>query len=242
MTEQQLDESSAEPLHAQLRKIFIEKIRTGSWEPGERISAELELSEEYTVSRSTIRQAVLALVNDGYLSRKRGKGTFVNPEKRDLSVLDLKFSIPSDSDHQLLKVATDYEDPSVAGYLSVAVNEPLTLLQRIRYINSEPVALESSWLVTRHFPDLTNSNMSLPLWDILQNDFDTQINYDSTAIEPVILSEDEERLLSCPTSPTAALLITRLGSTSDRQPVVYSQSLFRGDTSRAIFRSDADSC
>lgn len=239
MTEQQLDETSAEPLHAQLRKIFIEKIRAGSWGSGERISAELELSEEYKVSRSTIRQAVLGLVNEGYLSRKRGRGTFVSPEKRDLSVLDLKFSIPSDSDHQLLKVDADLVNSTVAGHLSAASDEPLTLLQRVRYIDGEPAALESSWLVTRRFPRLLNSNMSLPLWDILQNDFDTQINYDSTAIEPVILTEDEEHLLSCPTSPTAALLIKRLGSTGDGQPVVYSQSLFRGDTSRAIFRSDA---
>lgn len=239
MTEQQLDETSAEPLHAQLRKIFIEKIRAGSWESGERITAELELSEEYKVSRSTIRQAVLGLVNEGYLSRKRGRGTFVNPDKRDLSVLDLKFSIPSDSDHQLLNVDAGQINSTMARHLSVAADEPLTLLQRLRYIDGEPAALESSWLVTRRFPSLLNSNMSLPLWDILQNDFDTQINYDSTAIEPVILTEDEEHLLSCPTSPTAALLITRLGSTSDGQPVVYSQSLFRGDTSRAIFRSDA---
>ena len=65
------------PLYHQLKEIFIEKIINGEWRPEENIPNELDLCEQYGVSRGPVRQALDQLVREGLLSRKQGKGTWV---------------------------------------------------------------------------------------------------------------------------------------------------------------------
>ncbi|WP_078593928.1 GntR family transcriptional regulator [Evansella clarkii] len=52
------------------------KILQGFIQPHQKISSENELMKEYQVSRHTIRKAIDALVNDGWIYKKQGAGTF----------------------------------------------------------------------------------------------------------------------------------------------------------------------
>ena len=56
-------------------------IEDGEWKPGDKIPSENELCDKFEVSRMTIRQAINNLVEQGYLYRKRGIGTFVQLPK-----------------------------------------------------------------------------------------------------------------------------------------------------------------
>src|SRR5689334_18796077 len=69
--------SNTEALYVQLMTRIREGIMDGTLRPGTQIPTELELANDYQVSRGTIRQALLALVNEGLLERVRGRGTFV---------------------------------------------------------------------------------------------------------------------------------------------------------------------
>jgi DNA-binding LacI/PurR family transcriptional regulator len=55
----------------------MDRIGSGDWSPHSRIPPERELAEQFQVSRITAKHAMLKLVNDGWLYRHRGKGTFV---------------------------------------------------------------------------------------------------------------------------------------------------------------------
>jgi DNA-binding FadR family transcriptional regulator len=57
-------------------------IRLGILAPGSRLPSERELAEQLAISRSTLRQAITALVESGHLKSLRGRtgGTFVVPE------------------------------------------------------------------------------------------------------------------------------------------------------------------
>lgn len=48
----------------------------GHIKPGEQIPSENALSEEFSLSRHTVRKAISMLVNDGYLYTEHGKGTY----------------------------------------------------------------------------------------------------------------------------------------------------------------------
>src|ERR687883_565612 len=56
--------------------------RLGILAPGSRLPSERELAEQLAISRSTLRQAITALVESGHLTSVRGRsgGTFVVPE------------------------------------------------------------------------------------------------------------------------------------------------------------------
>lgn len=66
------------PKYQRLKEYIIEKINFGEWIAGDRITSENELAEQFDVSRHTIRQSLGELVNEGWLYRIQGKGTFVN--------------------------------------------------------------------------------------------------------------------------------------------------------------------
>lgn len=66
-----------EPRYRQLRAALLERIREGSYLPGTRIPTEPEIADEFSVSRMTANRAILSLVSDGWLHRKKKSGTFV---------------------------------------------------------------------------------------------------------------------------------------------------------------------
>lgn len=65
------------PLYQQIYHNLKTAIQDGTYKTDERIPSEAELSEEYGVSRITVRRAIEDLCSDGYLVKMQGKGTFV---------------------------------------------------------------------------------------------------------------------------------------------------------------------
>lgn len=76
-----LSEDSLVPLYRQVMDGITADIENGTYSVGSRIPSEAELSEIYSVSRITVRRAVKELSAEGLLTKKQGKGTFVNSPK-----------------------------------------------------------------------------------------------------------------------------------------------------------------
>jgi GntR family transcriptional regulator len=65
------------PYYYQLEGLLRQQIMHGRWQAGQRVPSEKQLCEFYAVSRTTVRQAVNNLVDEGLLYHVKGKGTFV---------------------------------------------------------------------------------------------------------------------------------------------------------------------
>src|SRR5258708_16252134 len=74
-----IDKSSPVPMYYQIMNQLREMILEGEYAVNSLLPPERELVETYQVSRMTIRQAILELVNEGILVRRRGVGTFIAP-------------------------------------------------------------------------------------------------------------------------------------------------------------------
>ena len=61
----------------QLKQILHKLIQKGKYKPGDLLPPEQRLCVEFGVSRITVRKALDLLVQDGFLYRERGRGTFV---------------------------------------------------------------------------------------------------------------------------------------------------------------------
>jgi len=66
------------PLYLQVASVMRQRINSGRWLEGEKISTLEELEEEFGVARVTIRQAVELLRAEGLLQAQQGRGTFVS--------------------------------------------------------------------------------------------------------------------------------------------------------------------
>ena len=71
------DTNTFVPLYYQLKLHIESQIRSGIWRPGDQVPSESDLGEKFHISRTTVRQALGELVNQGLLTRVQGKGTFV---------------------------------------------------------------------------------------------------------------------------------------------------------------------
>ena len=65
------------PAYYKLQMELLQDIENGRWAPGEAIPPERRIAEDCGVSLGTVNRALANLVNDGYLKRIQGKGTFV---------------------------------------------------------------------------------------------------------------------------------------------------------------------
>jgi GntR family transcriptional regulator len=66
------------PLYIQVASVMRQRIESGQWAPGQRISTLEELEREFQVARVTVRQAVGILQEDGLLHAQQGRGTYVS--------------------------------------------------------------------------------------------------------------------------------------------------------------------
>jgi GntR family transcriptional regulator len=72
-----IDRSSPVPYWFQLAGVLEDTISAGLWRPGERLASESELCGHFGISRTTVRQALGRLEQEGMVERRKGFGTFV---------------------------------------------------------------------------------------------------------------------------------------------------------------------
>src|SRR5262249_53994776 len=92
-----VDKTDPIPRYLQVRKILEETIRSGQYGRGSRLPGEREIARDLNVSQMTVNKAVLALVQDGWLHRETGNGTFVRSDFRPPAptILRLGFAVPT---------------------------------------------------------------------------------------------------------------------------------------------------
>src|SRR5262245_59490264 len=87
MRESRIDRQSPLPFYYQLSEILERGIIAGSWEPDEKLPSEFELCERFSLSRSSVRQALDRLDRRGLITRRKGYGTFVRRTQPGLWLL-----------------------------------------------------------------------------------------------------------------------------------------------------------
>lgn len=77
MAQDTINRESVIPVSDQIVKILKDRINDGVYASGERLPVEADLAEEFAVSRSTVRNALLSMASASLVERKWGRGTFV---------------------------------------------------------------------------------------------------------------------------------------------------------------------
>jgi GntR family transcriptional regulator len=156
-----IDRQSPVPLYYQLKEILLELIESEEVAPNTPIPTEKELEEQHQVSRTTVRQAIAELVNNGYLYRQQGVGTFVSRPKIGHNAQEL-LSFTDEMRLRRVKPGTQLlhfnrivPSKKVARRLGLLAGEEVYEIQRLRFVDSEPVGLHTSYLPVHNVPGLT---------------------------------------------------------------------------------------
>ena len=71
-----LDDTSPTPLYQQLKQRLLQLIAIGAFPEGTALPTEQQICEALGLSRATVRRCFQDLVDQGHVTRRRGKGTF----------------------------------------------------------------------------------------------------------------------------------------------------------------------
>ena len=141
-----LDRNTPIPLYYQLYKIILRDIKNGDIKEGESIPTEIELMSQFDISRATVRQAIMELVNEGYLNRMKGKGTYVCKQKVPQSLMECVEPFKNQMQRINMQVKTDVlysgwepADEELSEIFGVEINSPLIHIERLRYGDNEPL-------------------------------------------------------------------------------------------------------
>lgn len=239
-----LDKSIPIPLYYQLKSILLNKIQSGFYQEGQCIPTEVQLAQALQISRSTVRQAVAELVQDGWLERKTSKGTFVcHPEAstsyiRSFEPFHQQISrLGKTPQTELLELKVIEASGPLAKAMGVEEGAKIISMFRRRLADSTPMVT-----IRNHLP-----------WDtcsfVISHDFKQESLYEimtkSPASQPVRTrtivsaekaSSDDVKLLGV--KPGAPILCFQTISYNAQGSVVdYAFSHYRSDTNK--FEIDA---
>lgn len=224
------------PLWAQLEADLKRRLDAGDF--SERFPTDHELVEQYGVSRHTVREAIRHLNKTGILQRQRGRGTVVNHQQfeQPLGALYSLFrSIESTGHPQRSEVRIIEEtlDPVAAERLDLAIDSPLFYLERLRWADDEPLAIDRAWLpldIAR--PLLTTDFSRTALYDELERRSGVRPETGWERVAPVIPPPDERAALQMRRGE-AAFFIERSSSAGGR-PIEWRTTTVRGDRYRFV--------
>jgi len=228
------------PKYLQIQTSITNWIAQGDLNPGDVIPSERELSQNFKVSRMTVRHAITNLVNLGILKRNHGVGTFVAKPKIEHDIGQLvsftestlrKGLLPSG---KLLRFEQTFADKKLAHTLQINIGEKIYYLVRVRFINYEPFVLERCYFPSHRFPKIDRYDLeNQSLYRIWRENYGITFDKMRQTLEPVAATEDEARILDVPVG-FYLMLVERITFDSDNLPVEYARDVHRGDKSRFV--------
>lgn len=227
------------PYHYQLRELLRDEITSGRWEVGERLPSEREICETFQLSRTTVREALDALVNEGLLRREKGRGTFVAEPKIMEHWLGVPDSFTDAMEQQgyhvetkVLNIGVITAQYKVRQELRLKSNEPVIVLDRLRSIINEPILVVTSYLPERLCPELVHEDFTKnSLYQLLREKYHLNIARAKRCMEAVAANELEANLLHIKVG-APLMLIESTAYLEDGTPIEYFKARHRGDRTR----------
>ena len=229
-----LDAHSPLPLYAQIEMHLLKLIHQQSFEPGQMLPSENELSRAYQVSRLTIRQALGDLVHQGILTRRHGKGTFINQPRMPQSLTQLSSFTEGMAakgklaTSRVLRLESVEAPVTVAQKLQLSSPATVVLIERLRQADGTPMAVEQAYLSFRGCESLLSEDLTQSLYELLRARYNIVPTYAEQQIEAGVVSRTHRGLLKL-AAGAPVLEIRRLTFAQNRTPFEYVEATYRGD-------------
>jgi len=234
---------SSVPMHTQIREIVRRRVLDGTYAPHSQMPSESQMMEAFSVSRITIRQALGDLQKEGLIFKVPGKGSFVAKPKafQNLSRLQGFGEAMGPSGYetfsQVLSMRQVPASDVVARRLQLALGDAVYEIQRLRYLNREPISVDQSYFPLALGERLAQEDLpTRDIFVILENDFGLHLTHADVQIEAISADEFLARQLRIAES-SPLLRIERL-TYADDQPVDFEFLYYRGDAFQYRLRID----
>jgi len=227
--------SKKEAKHKIIESDILSKIKDRTYRPNTLIPKEIELMEIYNVSRPTVRQAIQTLVNEGFLEKRKKRGTLVIQNKISQEFTHVIESYDEEIKNNGLLPKThvilfEKEQPNkeICHNLRIKKNDYVYKLVRIRYANDQPIVLVTSYIPYDLINNFEQYNFeSVSMYSTFElNDY--PIIEVKRKLEVILADETTSDMLNI-TEGDPILYFHTVGLTNGNRPIEYSIAKYRGD-------------
>lgn len=230
------------PLYEQLVSYIKIQIQLGVLKPGDQMIPENDLCKILNVSRTTVRQCMNRLVEEGLLIRQRGRGSFIanSKLKRNINYLynfteNIRSIGAVPTSIVLTKEVIDITDKQLISSLRLPENSPKAFhLIRLRCADNTPLLLENTYIPYYLCDGIEQFNFeTISLYDTLTNQYLLNLYHASETIEAIIIKGVTAKLLKC-SSNTPGYQIERISHLDSGYVFELTTSTTRAD--KCVFR------
>ncbi|MCM3196499.1 GntR family transcriptional regulator [Priestia megaterium] len=229
-----INKNSSIPLYYQIKESIKRRIESKEWVVGSTIPSEKELCELFSVSRLTVRQSIQELVDEGYLSKQRGRGTFILEKKIEqklltttsfTSLIEEQGKVPRNETLSIEKISPP---KTVQRVLYLSEHSEVLCIKRIRFADDTPLAVETVFLPTEYKGHIIDKNINCSLHRFIEENFNVQIGHGKQSIEASIASKKDAEYLQL--KENAPLLVIKdVLYLTNKRPFVYVTLAYAGD-------------
>ena len=234
---------SSMSMYSQIREVIQRRILDGTYAPLSQMPSESQMMDTFSVSRTTIRQTLGDLQKEGLIFKVAGKGSFVSKPKAFQTLSRLQgfgeAMIPSgyETFSQVLSAREKPADEIVARRLKIKTGDTVFEIQRLRYLNREPISVDVSYFRHELGRRLAQEDLATrDIFVILENDYALHLTHADVQIDAISADEMLSRHLRLPEA-SPLLRIERL-THADDEPIDFEFLYYRGDAFQYRLRID----
>ena len=201
------------------------RVSSGEYSAGRLMPSESELSEEFSVSRVTVRKALEVLRDEGLVNARQGFGWFVagetvrQPLARLATIEDQMRASGMKPERRVLEFAFEKAPRDVARSLGTV---QALRVRRVNLADGEPFAIVTVWCPAELGQDLSRADVERsPFYELL----DIPFSGATQTIGADAATAEEAKLLEVP-SGSPVLRCTRTTTDVDGRAVLLSEHVF----------------
>lgn len=222
-------------LPLQVRDGLRQFVLVQGMKPGDQLPAEDELSDQFEVSRSTLREALRLLEQDGVLEVRRGSGRYISalpvverPITRLEGITELLHGMGYRITDRVLSFSVGLPTAEEAAALGLTASDEVIHLERLRTQDAVPLTYQKDVLPRALFPGPTSGyDWSRPLHQLL-DEVGLPPAAANTQIRAVTIPRHVARATGFPPNAPCLLLVQRIVSKS-QVFLIYAHDYLRGD-------------
>ena len=242
---QEINKNSPLPLYYQLKESILTAIKNKEFEVGDRLPSERELAEYHNISRMTVKKAVDILVDNGYLIRKQGSGTFISDYQESYSISPLlSFSREMEQKglsykSQLLKFSKIKND-KISKKMNLSSDKELYHIQRLRLIEDKPFLLENTYLSAEKFNGLEKEEIeNNSLYKIIKDKYKIKLINAEAEVEAVIFDSQTAKKMQVQEG-ILGLYFEQFSKNENNKIIEYTSAYYRNDNYKFKFSFNLD--
>lgn len=222
----------------QVYRYLIELIDNQLLQFGQQLPSEPDLAKQLNVSRFSLREALLHLETEGYITRRRGIGTFVTkPSTKNIqfgfeklhSLTGIVLSTGSKPGIKEINIGRITADEVIREKLGLKRDETVIKIERLRTKDGIPFNYSVDYLNEKFGnPNITKSDLGFSLYKFLEVHLGVFISYSKAEIAPCAADAFLSAKLSM---PEGGLLtkVTQVHFLENHDPILYSIEYFPKD-------------